>query len=151
MFRIVLYFQLFIVGFGFEPSLVQVSPEDELCNFISSQCYFLRSRQGRPVENASEPVNIIVSLDLKRFYAIDDIDQTFSFTGAIRLVWYLPTCARWSEELLQNTNLSINAKKTMRCYFPISNIWVPNALVSNSATTTDLIYKYAFQLCISFT
>ena len=126
---------------AYEPYSVGISPEDELCNFVSSQCHFLRSRQARPVENSSEPINIIVSLDLKRFYGIDDIEQIWSFTGAIRLVWAMPSCARWNEISLQNTNLTENAKKTLRCYIPLSNIWSPYVLLANSATTTDLINK----------
>ena len=148
---IIISTQTAVVCLNYQPSTLELSPEDELCGFLVQHCPFLRSTLARPVDHYSTPVEIAMKWELKRFLGINDLLQTLSFMGALRVHWKMPTCAQWFGLSFAKFNLSQVAQKTSICQFSLkSEIWHPKLFLANSYDSMYIFEKYEISQLVYF-
>ena len=137
---LLLLFSLTVQAINYEASTLTISPEEELCGFLMTHCPYLRAKNARPVENSNEVVVLNINWELQRFLEINDLRQTFSFAGALRMKWQMPPCARWFNRTFYGYNLSSNAGTTSFCqYSTASEIWSPSIFVINALNSMNII------------
>ena len=94
------------------------------------------NQKVRPEDNVDKPVDAIITVDLVKILALDEINQTFKVTVNILLEW---TDERLSWNVSDYGNIH-------RLAFPLDrNIWVPDLMNFNAAyNSAELGMKYAF-------
>ena len=90
----------------------------------------------RPVDDVDNPVDAIITLDLVKILALDEISQTFKVTVNIELEWT-------DKRLVWNVSDYGNIR---RLALPLDkNIWVPDLMNYNAAyKSAELGMEYAF-------
>ena len=105
-------------------------PEAEFCDWLVRRCPPLTS-QYRTIDNPLEPTNVSITFYSRRFLGIDDVRQAFKIQGIFYIMWPLPRCAMFTEEMALAENVSAMAAKTQVCRFPSYTTWTPVVYMTN--------------------